>query len=245
MIGAPPGKGLYYPCLVFYIEGAMYDFHTHTFLSDGVLSPVELIRRAYVRGYRVIGVTDHVGIGNLEMVVKTLVKDCEAASARWDILALPGVEITHVPIEDIDMVARSAKGLGAKVVVVHGETIVEPVEPGTNRAAINSSAVDVLAHPGLIALEDARLASERGVFLEISARKGHSLANGHIARLALETGSMTLLDSDAHEPEDLLTAELAQQIALGAGLTLQDASTLLQSNPKNFLNKLGVSLVPT
>ncbi|HLE81453.1 MAG TPA: PHP domain-containing protein, partial [Dehalococcoidia bacterium] len=33
----------------------MYDFHTHTFLSDGVLSPIELIRRAHVKGYRVIG----------------------------------------------------------------------------------------------------------------------------------------------------------------------------------------------
>jgi predicted metal-dependent phosphoesterase TrpH len=44
----------------------MYDFHTHTFLSDGVLSPIELIRRALVRGYKAIGVTDHVGVGNLE-----------------------------------------------------------------------------------------------------------------------------------------------------------------------------------
>ena len=60
----------------------MYDFHTHTFLSDGVLSPVELIRRAFVRGYRAMAVTDHVGIGNLEMVLSTLVKDCEATSAR-------------------------------------------------------------------------------------------------------------------------------------------------------------------
>ena len=44
----------------------MYDFHTHTFLSDGVLTPVELIRRAHVAGYRVIAITDHVGPGNLE-----------------------------------------------------------------------------------------------------------------------------------------------------------------------------------
>ena len=134
----------------------MYDFHSHTFLSDGVLSPVELIRRAHVRGYRVIGVTDHVGMGNVELVVKMLVKECAMASARWDILALPGVEITHVPKEDIDLVAEAAKGLGAVVVVVHGETIVEPVEPGTNRAAISSPSVDILAHPGIIAVEDAR-----------------------------------------------------------------------------------------
>ena len=222
----------------------MYDFHTHTFLSDGVLSPIELIRRAYIKGYQVIAVTDHVGIGNLELVVKTLVKDCEMASARWDILALPGVEITHVPKDDIDMVAKAAKGLGAKVVVVHGETIVEPVEPGTNRAAISSAAVDVLAHPGIIDPEDARLASERGVFLEVSARKGHSLANGHVVRMAQQTGALILLDSDAHEPDDLLTPELTQQVALGAGLSHEEADTLLKSNPRSLLNRIGVSLVP-
>ena len=77
----------------------MYDFHTHTFLSDGVLSPIELIRRAQVRGYRAIAVTDHVGLGNLEWVVKTLVKDCGQATQRWDILALPGVEVTHTEPE--------------------------------------------------------------------------------------------------------------------------------------------------
>jgi histidinol phosphatase-like PHP family hydrolase len=221
----------------------MYDFHTHTFLSDGVLSPVELIRRAYVRGYRVIAVTDHVGPGNLEVVLKTLVTDCEATSSRWDILALPGVEITHVPKDDIDMVARAARGLGAKIVVVHGETVVEPVEPGTNRAAIESPAVDVLAHPGIIAPEDASLASERGVFLEISARKGHSLANGHVVKMALQTGAFTVLDSDAHEPGDLLTPELAEKVALGAGLDREGTYTLLESNPRSLLNKLGVSLV--
>ncbi len=221
----------------------MYDFHTHTFLSDGVLSPVELIRRAYVRGYRVIAVTDHVGPGNLEVVLKTLVTDCEATSSRWDILALPGVEITHVPKDDIDMVARAARGLGARIVVVHGETVVEPVEPGTNRAAIESPAVDVLAHPGIIAPEDASLASERGVFLEISARKGHSLANGHVVKMALQTGAFTVLDSDAHEPGDLLTPELAEKVALGAGLDHEGTYTLLESNPRSLLNKLGVSLV--
>ncbi len=223
----------------------MYDFHTHTFLSDGVLSPIELIRRAHVKGYQVIGVTDHVGIGNVEMVVKTLVKDCQMASNRWDILALPGVEITHVPKEDIDMVAEAAKGLGAKVVVVHGETVVEPVEPGTNRAAIICPAVDILAHPGLIEFEDAQLASKEGTFLEVSARKGHSLANGHVVRMALETGALMLLDSDAHAPEDLLSPEITQKVALGSGLSSEGVTKLLNSNPINLLGKLGVSLVST
>lgn len=218
----------------------MYDFHTHTFLSDGVLSPIELIRRALVRGYQVIGVTDHVGVGNLELVVKTLVQDCAEATRRWDILALPGVEITHVPKEDIDLVARTAKELGAKLVTVHGETIVEPVEPGTNEAALRSSAVDVLAHPGLIAYEHARLAAEQGIFLEVSARKGHSFANGHVVRMAKLAGATTVLDSDAHEPDDLLRPELSLQIAMGAGLTQEEAHALLHLNPRSLLTRLGV-----
>ena len=222
----------------------MYDFHTHTFLSDGVLSPVELIRRAYVRGYKAMAVTDHVGIGNLEMVLNTLVKDCQATSARWDICVVPGVEITHVPKDDIDMVAKAAKGLGAGIVIVHGETVVEPVEPGTNHAAISSSAVDILAHPGIIEAEDAQLAARNGVFLEISARKGHSLSNGHVVKMANQAGALTVLDSDAHEPGDLLTPELTMNVALGAGLSHEEAYILLERNPKSLLNKLGVSLSP-
>ena len=143
----------------------MYDFHTHTFLSDGVLSPVELIRRAYFQGYKVIAITDHVGFGNVEYVVKVLTEDCRRASQRWDILAIPGVEITHVPKEDIDMVARDAKAMGAKLVNVHGETIVEPVEPGTNLAAISSTSVDILAHPGLLTDDEARIAGKNSTFL--------------------------------------------------------------------------------
>ena len=178
----------------------MYDFHTHTFLSDGVLSPIELIRRALVQGYKVMAVTDHVGIGNVEWVVKTLIQDCAQASRRWDILALPGVEVTHVPKEDIDLVARTAKELGAQLVAVHGETVVEPVEPGTNEAAVRSGSVDILAHPGLITYDECRLAAENGVRLEVSARKGHSLTNGHVVKMAREAGASTVLDSDAHGP---------------------------------------------
>jgi histidinol phosphatase-like PHP family hydrolase len=222
----------------------MFDFHTHTFLSDGVLSPTELIRRALVRGYQAIAVTDHVGVGNLELVVKTLVKDCAEATKRWDILALPGVEITYVPKEDIDTVARAAKELGARMVTVHGETIVEPVEPGTNDAAVRSASVDILAHPGLITYDDARLAAERGVYLEMSARKGHSLTNGHVAKVAKQAGAGMVLDSDAHEPDDLLTPELTRKIAMGAGLTDEEAHALLQLNPRNLLARLGFGPVP-
>ena len=219
----------------------MYDFHTHTFLSDGVLSPVELIRLAHQKGYRVMAITDHVGPGNLEFVLRTLIKDCEMASRRWDILALPGVEITHVPKEDINMLAREAKYIGAKVVNVHGETVIEPVEPGTNLAAVSSGAVDILAHPGLITLEEARVAAENRVFLEVSARKGHAFTNGHVVKVAQEAGAPMVLDSDAHAPDDLLTREFAMNVAMGAGLDGEEAIALLEVEPRDLLAKIGVT----
>ena len=216
----------------------LYDFHTHTFLSDGELSPVELIRRAAVRGYRVIGITDHAGPGNAEFIVRQLALDCAFCEKHWDITCLPGVELTHVPAAGIDDVARIARAAGAQIVVVHGETPVEPVEPGTNRAAIESPNVDVLGHPGLLTEEEARLAASNGTFLELSARGGHSLTNGHVARIARAAGAKLLVNSDTHSPRDLLTGEMARRVAIGAGLDAVMADMVLGVHPVQLLERL-------
>ena len=218
----------------------MFDFHTHTFLSDGVLSPIELVRRAMKIGYRVMAITDHVGPGNMEFVLKTLVADCEMVNRRWDIMALPGVEITHTPSEDIDYIARECRRLGAKVVNVHGETITEPVIDGTNLAAVSSDHVDILAHPGLITAEEAEIAARNGVYLEVSARRGHSAANGHVVNTAKAAGARMILDSDAHAPEDLLTREFAMKVARGSGLDFEEATAVLDAAPLEFMKKVGV-----
>ena len=216
----------------------MYDFHTHTCLSDGELSPVELIRRASERGYRGIALTDHVGMGSLERLIRDTVEDCRIAREYWNIAAIPGVELTHLPVRAIAQAAKRAKELGAWIVVVHGETIVEPVEKGTNLAAVQSPDVDILAHPGLITLEEARLAARNGVFIEVSARKGHSLTNGHVVKTALAAGCTMLLDSDAHDSPDLLTPELASAVLLGSGLGEKESKEVLVSNPPILLRRL-------
>lgn len=214
------------------------DFHTHTFLSDGVLSPMELIRRALVQGYRSIAVTDHVGLEGQEAVIRTLVGECRRASEEWDIVAVPGVEITHVPKARIGEAAERARGFGAQIVIVHGETIVEPVEPGTNMAALRSPDVDILAHPGLVTEEEVALAAEACIFLEITTRRGHSLTNGHVARMGLHGGARLILDSDAHEPEDLLTESLIDHVARGAGLQGVEIASMLEESPAELLRRL-------
>ncbi len=196
----------------------MIDLHTHSLFSDGVLVPSELVRRAVMKGYEVIAITDHADASNLDFTIPRVAHACKELSSRWKILALPGIELTHIPPETFAELTGRARSLGAAIVVAHGETLVEPVHPGTNRAAIEAG-VDILAHPGLITKEEAALAAKNGVYLEISSRKGHSLSNGHVAKIAAETGTRLVIDTDTHEPGDLITDEFARSVLLGAGLS--------------------------
>ncbi len=214
------------------------DFHTHTFLSDGVLSPCELIRRAVVSGYHLIGLTDHVGAATMARVLKELRAERDLVEKYWGIKALVGVELTHVPAQSVSTLAKEAKKLGADLVVVHGETLTEPVEPGTNRAAVGCREVDILAHPGLLTWEEAELAAENGVFLELSARQGHSLANGHVASVARQTGANLVLNSDCHQPENMLTWEFAYRVGRGAGLSEAEVEQVLVEAPRKLLRRL-------
>jgi len=211
----------------------MIDFHTHTLLSDGVLVPSELVRRANCMGYRGIGLADHVDGSSLRTVVPGIIKVAADLNRFQDTLVIPGVEITHAPPGQIPELISEARKLGAMLVVVHGESPVEPVAPGTNRAAIESQA-DILGHPGFITLGEARLAAEIGVYLEISARHGHSLTNGHVARMALETGARLVIDTDCHTPDNLITRDRAYQVLIGAGLTEERAEEVMANNEDLF-----------
>ncbi|MEO0250244.1 MAG: histidinol phosphate phosphatase domain-containing protein, partial [candidate division WOR-3 bacterium] len=141
------------------------------------------------------------------------------------IRVLPGIELTHVPPALIKELVSDARKLGALLVVVHGETIVEPVEEGTNRAAIEAG-VDILAHPGLIREEDVIRAKERGVLLEITSRKGNSLSNGHVAKLAKQHGAPLVYNTDTHAPSDLTPLDVARRIVLAAGLSGADFTSM-------------------
>ncbi len=195
----------------------MIDLHTHSLFSDGELVPAELWRRAQVKGYRYLGITDHVDGSNFEVVFARLRAAALSLNRGEPPYLIPGLEFTHLPPALIGPLTTQARALGVPLIIVHGETLAEPVAPGTNRAAIEAD-IDILSHPGLITVEEAALARERGIFLEITARKGHCLANGHVARTALEVGASLILNTDAHSPGDLLTRQEAELVARGAGL---------------------------
>lgn len=213
----------------------MIDLHTHSFLSDGELIPSELIRRAEAIGYKAIAITDHVDPSNIDLVVPKIVSVLKKLRNFISIEAIPGAEITHVPPQIIHELVKEARHLGAKIVVVHGQTIVEPVAPGTNRAAIEANA-DILAHPGIISEEDLLLAKEKGVALEITSRKGHSLSNGYVAKEAMRFGVPLCINTDAHSPSDLITKETAISILLASGIEKNRIDSIFE-NSKTLVEK--------
>ncbi len=157
----------------------MYDLHTHTILSDGELLPCELIRRMAVLGYDTVGITDHADASNISTIISSIEK-IRGSAEEYGVRLLTGVEITHVPPSEIRRLAKQAKEEGADIVVVHGETVVEPVAPGTNMQACTCEHVDILAHPGLITKEEAA---------DRHARTGcHARDNGTGVGITAQTG---------------------------------------------------------
>lgn len=216
----------------------MIDLHTHSIFSDGALIPVELAQRAYAAGYGTLAITDHVDHSNIDFILPRIVNVCSKITEKGKIRVIPGVEITHVDPRDIFELAKEARKLGAKIVIVHGETIVEPVPAGTNIAALKA-AIDILGHPGILTEEEARLASQKKIYLEITTRKGHSLSNGHVVQMARKFKANLVINNDAHIPEDFVSSKMAANVARGAGLNDKEISIMFE-NSKRIVQKVCV-----
>ncbi len=214
----------------------MIDFHSHTLISDGALIASELANRAKAVGYSGLAITDHADASNIEQVLEQTIAFCESFNDFDDedaIKVIPGLELTHVPPKHIGALVEKSRALGAAVVLVHGETMVEPVPRGTNRAAIEAG-VDILAHPGLITEEDTELASKNNVIFEITTRHGHSFTNGHVGSIAKKHAVELILNSDSHAPGDLITSEKALNVVLGAGMAESDYRRMEENARKLF-----------
>lgn len=216
----------------------MYDFHTHTIWSDGELLPSELARRFEKKGYRAVAITDHVDISNISLVTERVCEIAIELTREMGILVIPGVEITHVPPRTIERLVNTAREHGAKLIVLHGETLIEPVPEKTNLYGVESG-IDILAHPGLVDEEVAKRAEKNGVFFEVSGRKGHSLANGHVVNIANTFGINLLINSDAHSPSEIMDIALWESIGMGAGLSKEDLKIIV-NNANLLLSRVGV-----
>lgn len=212
----------------------MYDFHTHTTLSDGELIPTELIRRMAVAGYTEMAITDHTDFSNVEEIIAAQ-KKVKKSAELYGIHLLTGVELTHVPPVQINELAQEAKYLGAEIVIVHGETVAEPVCEGTNSAAVLSKYVDILAHPGMISDIDCQMAAVNGVKLELTSRNGHNKTNGHVYQAGKRAGASFVIESDIHSPDDIIDEKMRFLVARGAGMSEAEAKEVLSLTSADIL----------
>jgi len=213
----------------------MIDFHSHTIFSDGYLIPSELARRAESAGYKALAMTDHADDSNLESVLLALQRVSKRLNKYLNLKVLAGVELTHIPPRDIPFMVKKARDLGAQILIGHGETLTEPVAKGTNMAYIKAG-VDIVAHPGLVSAAEAKAAAANDVRFEITTRAGHSISNGHVARIATAYGVKMILDTDTHSPSDIITPQWAQRVIEGAGLGKKDFRKI-QKNAVELLDK--------
>jgi histidinol phosphatase-like PHP family hydrolase len=220
--------------------GPRIDFHTHSIFSDGALLPAALAYEAAQRGHSAIAITDHVDASNLEEALFALTKFVKEQGDSLPLKVIPGVEISYLAPKLIEKYVKISRDLGAKLVIVHGESPVEPVPKGTNRAALQlKGLVDILAHPGWITEEEAILAKVNDIYLEISARKGHRRGNRHVVKMAQQFGAKLLVNTDAHSEKDLVSQKEAYNIAQEAGLKRKDAIIAVRDNPQELLKRIG------
>jgi len=214
----------------------MYNLHCHSLLSDGVLLPSEIAVRYADKGYKVIAITDHADYSNIDLIINAILEFTEHWPKDSRIKVLPGIELTHLPLEQFKPLAKYARRKGIKIIIGHGETLVEPVIKGTNRAALEAD-IDILAHPGLISDDEVKLAKKKGIFLEITSRKGHCDTNPHVVEQALKAGARLILNTDSHSPEDIISPEQLKNIALKAGLN-SDEIDKIYKDVDGFLGKI-------
>ena len=215
-----------------------FDFHSHTFLTDGQASATDMWREAELLGHRALAVTDHIALEDPTALMDRLRQEARG----WEgepLVTLVGVEITMVAPRRIAEVAKAARRAGAEIVIVHGETPANPVPRGTNRATVELPDVDILAHPGFISSEEAELAKAHDIILEISGRTMHMVTNGHVVGTALAVGNDLVVDSDAHATDELVPLELAHRLARGAGVPEDRLGKVLSETPRRLLRRCG------
>jgi putative hydrolase len=206
----------------------MYNLHSHTLLSDGVLLPSELCVRYAALGYKAIAITDHADYSNIDSIISALRKFCSKLPKNFPLKVLPGVELTHLPLNQFKPLAAYCRANGVKIIIGHGETVSEPVVCGTNRACLESD-IDILAHPGHISDQDVKFAAKRGIFLELTTRKSHGRTNREVAAKALKWNAKLILNHDSHGPCDILSPEQTKRAAIrSAAITAARVSQIIR-----------------
>jgi DNA polymerase (family 10) len=197
------------------------DLHVHSDWSDGRVPLEEMVREAKARGLEYLAMTDHSsgrGIANGLSVERLKAHNFEVTEiekqvggirvfkgSEVDIRADGTLDYTNEELAELDIVIASVHSGMSQPSDVMTARIIKAIENPHVTAIGHLTTRFVLERPPIEADFDAifRAAGANGTLMEINASpKRMDLKDSHI-RQARELGVRFLIDTDAHEPENL------------------------------------------
>ncbi len=219
-----------------------FDFHTHTYYSDGRSGPLEMVEAAEARGLEAVAITDHgpeLHVGVLRGKVKHMLRDIEMAREQAAIPVLKGMEVNVVDQEGrVDLEPELEKMLDLRIISIHtlGE-LVDPREAAREylermKKAVTNRKFDVLGHPfhyhqNLLPylprqeIENfVKLLARRGMAVEVNVK--YRAPDEEFLALCLREGVKLSVGSDAHSPADVGKIDWAISILRKIGARRED-----------------------
>ena len=232
------------------------DLQMHSKWSDGNNTIEEMAKAAKKLGHNYIAITDHskseyvakgMDTKKLNQYLKAIDK---ARSKVRGITILKGAEVDVLADGSLDYDDKTLKKLDVVLAAVHSRFKMSKAEM-TKRIckALENPNVNILAHPtGRVIGERApyqidldkviEVAKKNKVALEINAYPSRLDLNDVNARFAAEQGAKIVINTDAHQVDQLRYMELGIATARRAWITKgQVINTKTLSELKKFLNK--------
>lgn len=215
-------------------------FHCHTTDSDGKASLAEMVAAAAARGWQYLGISDHSQSAHYAggLSPERLRAQGEAIdrinATQQQVRVFKGVECDILKDGGLDYTDEVLAQLDFVIISVHAHLTL-PRAAMTERVcrALQHPAVRILAHPtGRLLLSrepyeidmDAvlRTAGQHGVVVEINANPRRAELDWRLGALARQYGVRTMINPDAHRPEQLDYVHGGVGIARKGGWSAQD-----------------------
>lgn len=202
---------------------AKFDFHVHTYYSDGGSGPVEMVEAAEARGLEAVAITDHgpeLHVGVPREKLAPMLQDIEIARGDAGIPVLAGIEANVMDESGrVDVDEEFAKKLDIRIVSIHTlGNLIDPSEVAREylkrmTKAITHRKFEVLAHPFFyhqnllpyLSREEienfVKLAVYRGVAMELNMK--YKAPDDEFLKLCLREGLKFSIGSDAHTPAEV------------------------------------------
>lgn len=201
------------------------DLHSHSDWSDGGSSIQEMVVTAIDLGHDYLVLTDHSprlkianGLSTERLLTQLGIID-SINSAVGDFRLLKGIEVDILDDGALDQTEDMLRRLDLRVASVHSK-LAMPAAPMTRRmvAAVENPLTNVLGHCTGRLVEGSRgtraqsafdasavfeACAAHGVAVEINARPERCDPPDELVALAMETGCLFSIDSDAHAPGQL------------------------------------------